>query len=118
MRRPSFGDYGVQHPNPLSDFNPLYMDSSAQLRYTIPNSWFVARGRGVKRIGNEQIRGLAQQVVDHPGYSGADFSWGDRWLHECASELCGPGAQSVWRKVTTNHHLTFVVRQLASHFGP
>lgn len=118
LRRTSFGDYGVQHPNPLSDFNPLYMDSSAQLRYTISGSWFVARGRGVKRVGNEQIRGLAQQVVDHAEYSGPAFSWGDDWLDQCAREVSGPGAQSVWRKVTTNHHLTFVVRQLASLFGP
>ena len=117
-RRPSFGDYGVQHPDPQSDFNPLYMDSSAQLRYTVGQSWFVARGQGVKKVGNDQIRGLAQQVVGHAEYSGAQFSWGDQWLSECASATCSPGAQGVWRKVTTNHHLSFVVNQLANFVGP
>src|SRR5207237_8227395 len=58
-RRPSFGDYVVQHPNPQSDFNPLFMDSSAQLRYTVGQNWFVVRGRGVKKASNEQMRGLA-----------------------------------------------------------
>lgn len=117
-RRPSFGDYGVQHPDPQSDFNPLFMDSSAQLRYTIDQAWFVARGQGVKKAGNEQIRGLAQQVCAQAEYSGPAFSWGDQWLNDCATNVCGPGAQGVWRKVTTNHHLSFVVNQLANLVGP
>jgi hypothetical protein len=116
-RRPSFGDYAVQHPNPLSDFNPLFMDSSAQLRYTIPREWFVARGRGVKKAGNEQIRNLAAQVVAHAQFSGPDFSWGDGWLHSCANGLVTAGNQGVWRKATTNHHLTYVARQIANYVG-
>ena len=117
-RRPSFGDYGVQHPDPLSNFDPRFMDSSAQLRYTIQNAWFVVRGHGVKKRGNEQIRGLAQSVVDHAEYAGAEFSWGDRWLDACARGEGRPGNQGLWRKVTTNHHLSYVVEQLASYRGP
>lgn len=117
-RRPSFGDYAVQHPDPRSDFNPLFMDSAAQLRYTISQAWFVARGRGVRKVGHDQIRGLAQQVCAHPEYASASFSWGDDWLYQCANGTCRPGAQGVWRKVTTNHHLTFVVSQLANLVGP
>lgn len=117
-RRPSFGDYAVQHPDPRSDFNPLYMDSSAQLRYTIRRDWFVARGAGVKKNGNDQIRVLADQVTSHPEFSGSGFSWGDDWISDCASGLCSPGSQGVWRKVTTNHHLTYVVNQLANLVGP
>lgn len=116
-RRPSFGDYAVQHPNPLSDFNPLFMDSSAQLRYTIAREWFVARGRGVRRAGNEQIRDLATQVVNHAQYSGPEFSWGDRWLSDCAANRCPAGNQGVWRKVATNHHLTYVARQVSNRVG-
>lgn len=117
-RRPSFGDYCVQHPDPLSNFDPRFMDSSAQLRYTVAASWYVARGSGVKRAGNAQIHDLASLVVDHPDFSGATFSWGDRWLSDCAQHIGGPGNQGVWRKVTTNHHLTYVVDQLATLFGP
>ena len=117
-RRPSFGDYVVQNPDPQSDFNPLFMDSSAQLRYTVSQDWYIARGEGVKRSGNEQIRALAQQVISHPEYAGRTSSWGDRWLDDCANGRCVPGTQSVWRKVTTNHHFTFVVDQLASLVAP
>jgi hypothetical protein len=117
VRAPAFADYCVQHPNPLSDFNPLFMDSSAQLRYAIPASWFVVRGRGMKVAGAAQVRGLAAQVVAHPEYAGPAFSWGDQWLENCATGACSAGTQGVWRKVTTNHHLMFVVDQLATLFG-
>lgn len=117
-RHPSFGDYCVQHPDPMSGFDPRYMDSSAQLRYTIDSEWFVARGRGIKRVGNDQVHSLALQVVGHPDYSGPAFSWGDHWLDQCAARTCSPGNQGVWRKATTNHHLTYVVRQIASHGAP
>jgi hypothetical protein len=117
-RQPTYGDYGVQSPNPLSDFNPLFMDSSAQLRYTTNSSWYVARGRGLKVHGNGQIHSLAQMIVNEPTvFSGEGFSWGDRWLKNCAEHKDGPGDQRQWRKVTTNHHLTFVVAQIANPHG-
>ena len=117
-RRTSFGDYGVQHPDPLSGFDPRFMDSSAQLRYTTAANWFVVRGRGVKKTGLAQIRDLASQIVAHAEYPGSDFSWGDRWLDECARNVGKVGNQGQWRKVTTNHHLTYVVAQLATLLGP
>lgn len=119
-RHPSFGDYGVQNPDPISDFDPRFMDSSAQLRYTNSNTWFVVRGRGMRADdgGAEQIRGLAAKVVSDPqSYSGRHFSWGDRWLWDCVNNAGPAGGQGVWRKVTTNHHLTFVVDQLAILHG-
>ncbi len=116
-RRPSFGDYVVQHPDPQSGFDPRLMDTSAQLRYTVSEHWFVARGRGLKKNGHEQVRGLARQLVSLPAYSGADFSWGDRWLHLCADGQGKPGSQLIWRKATTTHHLTYVVSQLSTLLG-
>lgn len=117
-RKPSFGDYGVQHPDPGNGFDPRFMDSSAQLRYTIPGAWFIARGRGMRRAGSAQIRGLAMQVVAHRRFSGRAFSWGDEWLDDCASGVGSTGNQGQWRKVTTNHHLTFVVNQISNLLGP
>lgn len=117
-RQPVYGDYCVQSPNPMSDFDPRYMQSSAQLRYTATGSWYIARGRSVKATGTGQIHDLAQLIVKEPSvFSGGTFSWGDRWLADCAAHKQGPGSQAVWRKVTTNHHLTFVVDQLANLHG-
>lgn len=116
-RRPSFGDYGVQHPNPMSDFDPRFMQSAAQLRYTEAQDWFVARGRGLRTAGTEQIRDLAGQVVTQAAFSGRGYSWGDDWIADCVEGVASPGNQMVWRKVTTSHHLTFVVRQIATLLG-
>jgi len=116
-RRPAFGDYCVQHPDPQTGYNPKTMDTSAQLRYTTAEAWLVTRGRGLKKNGREQIRDLARQVVEHSDYSGAGFSWGDQWLTDVAAGACGAGTQLVWRKATTTHHLTYVVRQLATLLG-
>jgi hypothetical protein len=119
VRRPSFGDYGVQHPDPVTDFDPRFMDSAAQLRYTTDHSWYVVRGRALKRHGREQIHDLANRVVsDATVYSGPGFSWGDDWLLRCAKNLEGPGDQRTWRKATTNHHLTLVADQIATHPVP
>ena len=118
-RQPAFGDYCVQSPDPVTDFDPRYMDSTAQLRYTTASSWYVVRGRAVKKFGSEQIHDLAARIVSEPAiYSGEDFSWGDGWLSKCAGGTTRPpGNQAVWRKVTTNHHLTFVADQLSSLRG-
>lgn len=116
-RLPSFGDYCVQHPDPMSDFDPRFMQSAAQLRYTIPQHWFVARGRGMRVGGTEQVRELAAQVIAHPQYSGRQFSWGDEWLADCAARACSAGNQMVWRKAATSHHITYVVRQIANLLG-
>ncbi len=116
-RAPAFGDYGVHNPDPLSDFDPRFMQSAAQLRYTLPQVWLVARGRGVRDHGNEQVRDLASLVLSHPQFPGRGFSWGDNWLADCADSSCSAGNQMVWRKVTTNHHITFVVRQIANLLG-
>ena len=116
-RRPGFGDYGVQHPDPMSDFDPRFMQSSAQLRYTESQDWFVARGRGLRVAGVEQVRALAVQVTAQPTFSGRGFSWGDDWLADCAAGAGTPGNQMVWRKVATSHHLTYVTRQIANLLG-
>jgi hypothetical protein len=117
VRVPTFGDYIVQHPDPVSGYDPRYMDTSAQLRYTIATAWFVARGAGLKRNGRSQIHSLAEQVTSHKQFSGRGSSWGDNWLADCADRECDSGGQGLWRQVTTNHHLTYVVRQIATLVG-
>lgn len=117
IRVPTFGDYLVQHPDPFSDYDPRFMDTAAQLRYTTATAWFVARGAGMKIHGASQIYLLADQVAAHPQFSDRGFSWGDNWIADCADRACDPGTQGIWRQVTTNHHLTYVARQIANLVG-
>lgn len=117
-RRPSFGDYAIQSVDSLSTYNPLFMQTSAQLRYTIHTSWFVVRGRSTKSdAGFAQAHSLAAQIVGHSEYSGASFSAGDQWIFDCATRSVKSGNATTWRQATTNHHLVFVLRQLANLRG-
>lgn len=110
-RRPSYGDYAVQHSQPPHDDGGPGM--RANIRYTVAEGTLVARGQGsVLQEGNEQYRWLCQQLVARTDFSGGDYSWGDGVIQDCARGLLDPGAQRMWRGAGTSHHLRFVIDQL------
>jgi T4 beta protein len=108
-----FGDYAIAHPVP-KELDPRVMLMSANIRYTTPENWLILKGRNVRQYGFEQYFDLCKQLVDRPEYSGRDFSWGDKYISDCADGTQGPGNATTWRKVGTNHHLTLVAKQLAN----
>jgi hypothetical protein len=112
-RIPIFADYAISHPL-TREMDPRVMRMSASIRYTIETSWLVAKGRNVKDHGYDQYRALARKLVERSDFCGADFSWGDQFIFACAHNQAGPGNATTWRKVGTNHHLTFVARQLSN----
>lgn len=116
-RMPSFSDYSITSPEYVSlDFRIIKM--SAAIRYTHSDEWIVVKGQVIRKGESSQFPSLASRLRALPQYSGRDFSWGDAYIDDCASGIGGPGSATTWRQVGTNHHLTFVVRQLASFFSP
>ena len=111
-RLPRFGDYGVVHPQPF-EMDPRLMQLGTKIKYTIDKEWFIVKGRGVKKHGYEQFRKLANKIVNSEHYCGEDFSYGDKYIKDCADGSVGTGNQTTWVKVAVNHHLEFVVNQLA-----
>lgn len=111
-RLPSFADYGIAHPD-TNDLDPRIIRMSAQLRYTMRKEWAVAKGRSVRTAGFAQIVTLAAAISTDPDFSGAAFSEGDRHIEALASGTTPPGNGMTWRKIGTNHHLAFVVSELA-----
>lgn len=115
-RRPAFSDYAISNPEYASlDFRIIKM--TANIRYTHDVEWIVVRGRVITKGQPSQYPGLARILRALPEYSGRDFSAGDRYIDDCATGADGPGSATTWRQVGTNHHLTFVVRQIANHPG-
>jgi Beta protein len=108
-----FGDYAIAHPE-IKDLDPRVMLMSASIRYTTPDHWLIVKGRNVRHYGFDQYFELCQLLVKRDEYVGSAFSWGDRYIADCAEGVQGPGNATTWRKVGTNHHLTLVVKQLAS----
>jgi hypothetical protein len=111
-----FADYAISHPQP-KELDPRTIRMSANIRYTTDKDWLIAKGKNVRQYGYEQYFHLCRALVSHPLYSGATFSWGDDYIARCANGEDGPGNATTWRKVGTNHHITFVARQLASPLG-
>jgi hypothetical protein len=117
-RMPTFADYGIGHPDPVEEaFDPRRMSISGQLRYTADAYWLMVKGRSTKTAGYDQMRALCQRLMERPEYSGPDFSWGDKYVRDCAAGAVGPGNPTVWRKIGTTHHLMFVANQLATLNG-
>lgn len=116
-RLPTFGDYAIAHPAP-SEVDPRIMRASASIRYTMDEDWLVVKARSLRDHGFNQFHEVCRTLVACSEYSGKDFSWGDRYIDECARNQTGPGNLTSWRKVGTSHHLTFVTAQLASLVWP
>jgi hypothetical protein len=115
-RVPAFGDYTIAHPD-VPELDPRIITMSANIRYTAANEWLIFRGRSVRdpRFGGfAQYRALASSVSGNPHYRGPGFSWGDKYIDDCANGSAGTGNATTWRRVGTNHHMVSVVRQIAS----
>ena len=111
-RLPTFGDYGVAHPEP-SEVDPRIMSPSASIRYTATDNWIVLKRRSLRVHGFEQFHEVCGVLIERPEYSGREFSWGDDYIWKCAHRQDGPGNLTTWRKVGTSHHLVFVTGDLA-----
>jgi len=112
VRIPVFGDYAIAHAE-HTDVDPRKMTTSACIRYTSANSWVICRGKGLRRNGFEQFHNVARTLIGHASYKGPEFSWGDKYISDCAERRVGCGNLTTWRKVGTSHHIAFVNRQLA-----
>ena len=120
VRLPAFGDYAIAHPE-LVEIDPRYVRMSASIRYTAIEQWLVPRGYAIsdaRRGGAAQYHDLAQQLQVHPHFSGRGFSVGDAFIDDVANKTIGPGNAEQWRWHPTNHHLQYVLSQLASFYGP
>jgi len=113
LRFPTFGDYAIAHPV-VTEVDPRIMKMSAQLRYTSDEHWLVFKARNVKDYGFGQFNDICRALIGRPEYKGAAFSWGDNQIGVCAAPGGPPGNATTWRRIGTNHHLTFVVDQIAN----
>lgn len=115
-RRPSFGDYTIQHPiyrEPVEGANP-----SASIRYTSETYWVIMRGAGLRNsggTGHMQYPANAELLFGRKEFCGPQFSGGDEYIWKVGSHQGdGPGTPETWLRAGINHHLTFAARQIAS----
>ncbi|WP_405780707.1 beta family protein [Streptomyces sp. NBC_00859] len=108
-----FGDFGVTHPRIPKQSRGT---PDPNMRYTTPDCWQVFVYPRV-RAGNDDFFTLSRDLVTSPHWpaTGAQTSWGDARLEECADRRrlkAGGGTQ--WRAWATSHHLAVVTAELAA----
>jgi len=117
-RIPNYGDYTIQHV--------LYLEHkgrarySASIRYTAEDYWLIMRGEDVFREdgpGFAQWPAQALLLCDLPEYCKETFSEGDKYIKQMSSQRKHTGNIVTWLEAGFNHHMTFVVRQLARICG-
>lgn len=113
-RTPIFGDYAIAHPQP-PEVDPRVMRPSASIRYTTKEMWLILKGKNLKDHGYQQFHDVSKSLLKSAAYSGPQFSWGDRYINDCAKGRASCGNLTTWRKVGTSHHIAYVTQQIASH---
>lgn len=112
-----YGDYAVSHVLAFND-DPRLMRMSANLRYTSTKHWLVFKGKNVKDHGFGQYNSLCKLLVANKAFMGPGFSAGDNNYADSAAKAdAKPGNATHWRRDATNHHIHFVIDQLASLDG-
>lgn len=112
-RRPSFGDYAIQHV--LAEEPVAVPNYSASIRYTIENEFVVLRGEGVFNKdgpGFGQYNGWAKLLSGMPEYFGESFSAGDRYVAERAANWSTSGNAQTWLQAGLSHHVTTTALQV------
>jgi len=120
-RLPTFSDYGIYHPNILLPRDMRQINSSANIKYTINDKWFIVKGRGIKVEGGldlEQFRDLSKTIISTQYYYGSNFSFGDDYIEKCANgKTKTPGSLTRWIQVCTNHHIQKVIKDIANYYA-
>lgn len=111
-RLPNFGDYGIQHPAGVEDFDPRYMTPSATIRYTSGDNWLLIKGESMKKKGGEQFRQLSGILVQEPDYYGPQHCAGCLGISDCSLGNLPAKSLEVWRRLGTTHHFTVITEQL------
>lgn len=117
VRKPAYGDYGIYHP---AYSPPQFSNPSASIRYTSSGEWVIMRGEGILNEGGpgtSQWPANAQLLCGMREFCGAAFSAGDAYIHQKANNPKPTGSARTWLQAGFNHHITFVVRQIANRLG-
>jgi len=114
-RRVSFADYTTQHA--VFAEPPRRANFSASIRYTSTDYWVVMRGEGVfndDSAGFAQWPANASLLCDREEFCGPRFSAGDSYISSHSVLGASTGNAESWLRAGVNHHMAFVVRQIAN----
>lgn len=98
------------------EFREVPYQGAPKIKYTLENDWFIIKGhRSRQRENQRQAQSMA--IVSSGFFRGANNSFGETRIHDCANGLWGPGNPTNWVTNDINQHITFVVSQVSATPG-
>ncbi len=118
QRLPTFSDCAIQRPEGVEGFDPIRMQVSASVRYTLEEAWLLIKGQSTRssRPG-EQFPALARKLVHgslNSSFYGPGHCYGCELMQAAADGAPGLGSAEAWRQLGTIHHISVVTQALAS----
>ena len=118
QRLPMFSDCAIQHTAGVEGFDPITMQISASIRYTLSDCWLLIKGEGTRvRVPSVQFPELATTLVYghlQQYFYQADHCSGCASIQRCADGQPGHGSAEDWRRYGTIHHITRALECLAA----
>lgn len=110
-----FGDYSARNSSSAWELPPgAGKHAHIKVRYTTNDSVFVVTiGSKSAGEGFQKFHEIAKIIVESDNFSGADFSYGDKYIFDKQIQGSGTGNFSTWITAEINHHITLMVRQLS-----
>jgi hypothetical protein len=118
QRLPTFSDCAIQRPEGVESFDPIRMQVSASIRYTLEKDWLLIKGQSTRsRRPGEQFPALARKLVHgslRPSFYGSSHCNGCGLMKAAADGASGLGSAEAWRQLGTIHHISVVTQRLAA----
>jgi len=115
----SFSDYTVRlKPTPTKEQrSKINMDNTyIKIFYTTENSYMISKSGLIRKQKNDSNHMNAQEmcslITNSNQYSGADFSWGDKKINECANGQFDIHDHQIPIQIGINHHILSTLNQL------
>lgn len=111
-----YGDYTVVTP----EFTETEMDprlisarQTPRIYYTLPDTFFVTRGKALRTSGYDQYYDLAKEVESLSYYRGRGYCHGDQYIHDVSNRVQNScGSAGSWIANTINCHLSVMIDSL------
>lgn len=108
----NYADYGIVHPD-FTDIGPN-KNANAKIRYTEGSKVVIFRGHKLYDPSDfPQYHVLANRVCKSQYYKGRQFSFGDRYIDNCAKKISGSGNLGNWVAADMNHHMEYTTQQMS-----
>lgn len=116
-----YSDYGVTRFTASEiDFSRLRHGVLPKARYTIPEKYWVLKGKKDQQTKKLSVnhQTLAKKIFASDDYYGETFSFGDKEIKEIGTEADGrgPGGNTAWVTIATNHHISVLIEELSKYY--